>query len=62
MSDAELAAEKKLAHEKPLASAKSVSSHASQRGMMTYLAWLAVLIPIAYGVWSTLLKAKVLLG
>ncbi|NBW61027.1 MAG: MFS transporter [Methylophilaceae bacterium] len=62
MSDAELAAEKKLAHEKPLASAKSVSSDASQRGMMTYLAWLAVLIPIAYGVWSTLLKAKVLLG
>lgn len=61
MSDAELAVEKKLAHEQ-VASSVSASAANSQRGIITYLAWLAVLIPIAYGVWSTLEKAKVLLG
>lgn len=61
MSDAELAVEKKLAHEQA-ASSVSASAAPSQRGIITYLAWLAVLIPIAYGVWSTLEKAKVLLG
>jgi len=62
MTDAELAAEKKLAHEQPLNGDKAQTSATVQTGWMTYLAWLAVLIPIAYGVWSTLLKAKVLLG
>ena len=59
MTDAELAVEKKLAHEKTM-SAKEVSGVAEKTPLLTTLTWLAVGIPIAYGVVSTVQKAWVL--
>ena len=62
MSDAELAAERNISHEKSLAqtSQQDNSTSGSQSQGLVYLAWLAVLVPIAYGVWMTVLKAWVL--
>lgn len=59
MSDAELAAERNISHEKSLSqtSQQDHSTSAPQSQGMVYLAWLAVLVPIAYGVWMTVLKA-----
>ena len=63
MTDAELAAEKKLAHEK--ASAAEISASASgdsaaatavTPGFMVALAWTAVGIPLAWGVYKTLIN------
>lgn len=61
MTDAQLAAEKKLAHEQaPVLKANARAQQ--QPSWISYLAWLAVLIPIAYGVYQTLLKAQILLS
>ncbi|MES2116526.1 MAG: OFA family MFS transporter [Pseudomonadota bacterium] len=62
MSEAELAAEKKLAHERE---AGAVMGGASAAGTVTspaatLLAWMAVGIPLCIGVWITLQKAVVL--
>jgi MFS family permease len=62
MTDEELVAERKLAHEKSEAanlgdkSARNVSQAAS-KPMLDLLAWALVLIPISYGIWSTVQKA-----
>ncbi len=60
MSDAELAEVQKIGHEKSLQNqvqASVVASGEQQHGLLVKLAWLAVLIPISYGVWSTVQKA-----
>ncbi len=56
MSDAELAEVQKIGHEQSLQSAAIVTEGSAQHGLLVKLAWLAVLIPIGYGVWSTLQK------
>jgi MFS family permease len=62
MTDAELAAERKISHEKSLqnGSAQQASSAQVKSGVLVKLAWLAVLLPISYGVWMTIQKAWVL--
>jgi MFS family permease len=67
MTDAELELEHKLAHEKAVAtsvgtseSSVSAVSPAASRTLLAALAWALVLIPIAYGIWSTLQKASIL--
>jgi MFS family permease len=60
MTDAELAEVQKIGHEKSLQneSAADTNMHAAaQSGLLVKLAWLAVLVPISYGVWSTVQKA-----
>lgn len=62
MTDAELEAERKLAHEKSAAlnSTKgAVSSNASSASnpLLVVIAWALVLAPISYGIWSTIQKA-----
>lgn len=62
MTDAELEAEHKLAHEKSEVANVSASSvnDTSQTGsstMLVVLVWALVLIPITYGIWSTMQKA-----
>lgn len=65
MTDAELAYEHQLAHDKNMATnrgaakasqAKAISAHP----LVTAIAWAFVLIPISYGVWSTVQKTWVL--
>lgn len=63
MTDAELALEKKLAHEKGASGSstiKEVIGVPEKTPLLTTLAWLAVGIPICYGIWSTIQKAWVL--
>jgi hypothetical protein len=62
MSDAELAHEKQLAHERSLASATTgnVGSEGTSGAAIAPLAWLAVGLPLAYGIWVTLQKSAVL--
>ena len=58
MSDAELEAERKLSHEKSLQNmATSAAAGGAQHPIMVKLAWLAVLVPISYGIWMTVQKA-----
>ncbi|KAF0843261.1 nitrate/nitrite transporter NarK [Methylovorus glucosotrophus] len=58
MTDAELAEEKKLAHEKVLPGNESQAKAASGGSrVLAVFAWLAVGIPVSYGIWSTLQKA-----
>jgi len=59
MTDKELLIEKKLAHEKFM-SEKEVIGKAEKTPLITLLAWLAVGIPISFGVWSTIQKAWIL--
>jgi MFS family permease len=59
MSDEQLAVEKKLAHEK-IVSASEVTGVAEKTPLLTSFAWLAVGIPISYGIWSTVQKAWIL--
>ncbi|HWU35223.1 MAG TPA: OFA family MFS transporter [Methylovorus sp.] len=58
MTDAELAEEKKLAHEKVLPGneGQAKATTAGSR-VLAVFAWLAVGIPVSYGIWSTLQKA-----
>lgn len=66
MTDAELEAEHKLAHDQSIAAssggkAAQVEIVAKpQHPVLTALAWAMVLIPISYGVWSTIQKTWVL--
>ena len=63
MTDAELAAERKLAHDRTVqaevGSAAMVDSAKSNPAIVA-LAWAAVGIPLAWGVWQTVQKAAVL--
>jgi MFS family permease len=59
MTDAELAIEKKLAHEKNTRT-DEVEGVASKTPVLTTVAWLAVSIPVIYGVISTVQKAWIL--
>ena len=61
MTDAELAHEKQLAHERSLASATTGSGgESSSNAAIAPIAWLAVGLPLAYGIWVTLQKSAVL--
>jgi len=67
MTDAELELEHKLAHEESVAtsvgatgSTVSAVSPAASQILLAALAWALVLIPIAYGIWSTVQKASIL--
>lgn len=67
MTDAELELEHKLAHEKSMvagsgkaASSGKVTSQSASHPMLAIFAWALVLIPISYGIWSTLQKAWIL--
>jgi MFS family permease len=61
MTDAELEAVRKLAHEKSEAlntnSTASSTSQPASHPMLVLLAWALVLVPISYGIWSTIQKA-----
>lgn len=57
MSESELAAEKQLAHEQAAPAVKGSGASASSGKWVVVLAWLAVLIPISYGISSTVQKA-----
>jgi MFS family permease len=61
MSDAELAQERKLAHDRDTP-AKAAAEHVGygNHPLMIALAWLAVGIPLAIGIWITLQKALIL--
>jgi len=60
MSEAELAEEKRLAHDRAVANEVGQGSGKAARtpGFMVALAWLAVGIPLAWGVYRTLLSAS----
>lgn len=63
MTDAELEAVHKVGHEKPTQVSSDVATQngsSQQHPVLAVAAWLAVLIPIAYGIWSTAQKAWVL--
>lgn len=64
MTDAELAAERKLAHERAAAAeargAAGTASGGSSDRTLVWLFWILVGIPLAWGVWMTLQKALVL--
>jgi MFS family permease len=63
MTDAQLKAERKLAHEAAARNAASLGTAASSKAsspVAVCAAWLAVGIPLAWGVWVTLDKAAVL--
>jgi hypothetical protein len=62
MSPEELAEEKKRAHEVSLATLNSsTSSEAGESSKaIAIFAWLAVGLPLAYGIWVTLQKSAVL--
>ncbi len=65
MTDAELELEHKLAHDRSIEESSGATqvqnaSKASQHPVLTTVAWAFVLIPISYGVWSTIQKAWVL--
>ena len=59
MSDAELEQEHRLAHEKSMQNGANtvVTSDVAHHPILVKLAWAAVLIPISYGIWSTVEKA-----
>jgi len=66
MTDAELAYEHKLAHDKSIAAngnaanANLATAKSGSKLVITILAWALVLVPISYGVWSTVQKTWVL--
>jgi hypothetical protein len=63
MSDAELADEKRLAHEKSATEAGvSVTGSAGGLSGFSLVAWAAVGVPLAWGVWQTAQKALKLFG
>ena len=59
MTPAQLEAEKKIAHEKSQGSISRAGFHKSST-ILTVVAWVAVGIPISYGIWNTLQKAVIL--
>jgi len=64
MTADELLAEKKLAHEKAAASEAQFTGHQESHtsGVWVWLAWTAVGIPMAWGVYRTLLSVAKFLG
>jgi len=64
MTEAELAAEKKLAHEREAGAANGAAGAATSGGrtgpVTVWLAWAVVAIPPAIGVWLTVQKALIL--
>ena len=62
MTDAELEAERQLAHEKSikLNGDKVVSQQTESHPLLVFVAWTLVAIPISYGIFSTLQKAWIL--
>jgi MFS family permease len=62
MTDAELEAERKLAHEKSvkLNGDKVESQRSENHPLLVFIAWTLVAIPISYGIYSTLQKAWIL--
>ena len=65
MTDKELATEHKLAHEKSLATSQSKvaslkTANSASYNWLVAAAWTVVLIPISYGIWSTIQKAAIL--
>ncbi|MDR3415296.1 MAG: OFA family MFS transporter [Nevskia sp.] len=59
MSDEELAAERKLSHE-VLADPRAANAARGGMGVAVLLAWLAVGVPFAWGLWTALLKSAAL--
>ncbi len=60
MTDLELETERQVAHEKSMQNGALKSTNGNnqqQHPLLVKLAWAAVLIPISYGVWSTVQKA-----
>lgn len=57
MTDAELTAEKKLAHEQAAPATTGAARQSGGGSVLAFFAWLAVLIPISYGIWMTVVKA-----
>ncbi|OQW70515.1 MAG: MFS transporter [Proteobacteria bacterium ST_bin12] len=60
MTDAELQTERQVAHEKSMQNGElksTAGNNQQQHPLLVKLAWAAVLIPISYGVWSTVQKA-----
>ena len=57
MSEAQLAAERAKAHEAAVPVASAAAAVAARGGLKVWLAWLAVGIPLTWGVWTTLTKA-----
>jgi MFS family permease len=57
MTHAELAAEKKLAHEQAAPATAGAARQSAGGRVLAFFAWLAVLIPISYGIWMTVVKA-----
>jgi len=62
MTDAELEAERAISHEKSLqnGTGKVAGNGERQHPILVKLAWAAVMVPIGYGIWSTIQKAWVL--
>jgi len=62
MTDAELAAERKLSHDKAVVETKGagVANAGSSNLALTVLAWAFVGIPLFFGIWITLQKAIIL--
>jgi MFS family permease len=61
MSDGELAAERAKAHETAVPAQSGGVDAQAGHGLLVWLAWLAVGLPLAWGVWTTLTKALPLL-
>ena len=57
MSDVELDEVRKVGHEKTIQANVASNTGDMQNTLLVKLAWLAVLIPISYGIWSTVQKA-----
>jgi MFS family permease len=61
MTDAELEAERKISHDKSVAAESGRLGQAGKsHPVLATVAWIAVGIPISYGIWSTLQKAWIL--
>jgi MFS family permease len=61
MSDAELAAERQLAHDAPAPTlVNGAQPDGASSPLLVALLWLVVAVPLAWGVWNTLVKALVL--
>jgi MFS family permease len=61
MSDQQLAAERALSHDKGVDGARSLEWHAAPGSLpLVLIAWAAVVVPLAWGVWITLQKTAVL--
>ncbi|MEY3747314.1 MAG: hypothetical protein RL194_773 [Pseudomonadota bacterium] len=61
MTDAELEAERKISHDKSVAAESGRQGQTSKsHPVLATVVWIAVGIPISYGIWSTLQKAWIL--